>query len=130
MTCLFQRLSAYPMRLGHFLCHISSKTRLRARFWARNRVLGSFSGSQLTRMGMTPLNMTGLYDLHHLCAVPSCETVFCVILATKLYFGPDIPRRSWISGYLDAEKGPKFFRKHLLPFLAHSQFISAHFVPK
>ena len=57
--------------------------------------------------------------------IPSGETVFCVILATKLYFGPEIARRSWISGYLDADNGPKF-----LPFLAHSKFISAHFVPK
>ena len=117
MMCLyvFHHLSADPKRLGRFLCHFSWKTIFRARFWARHRVLGSLSGSQMTCMCMTPLNMTCLYDLHHLSAV---------ILATKLYFGPEIARRSWISGYLYADNGPKFFRKHLLSFLAHSQYIS------
>ena len=88
MTCLyvFHHLSGDPKQLGRFLCHFSTKTVFRARFWDGNRVLGSFSGSQLTCMSMTPLNMTCLYDLHHLSADPKRWDRFLCHFSYKTVF--------------------------------------------
>ena len=125
MMCpyVFHHLSAYPKQLGRFLCHISSKTVFRAKFWARNRVLGSFSGSQLTYMGVTHLNMTCLCDLHHLSADPKQWDRFLCHFSCKAVFRARNSPKKLDFGLIGCRQWPKFFRKHLLSFLTHSQFI-------